>query len=312
VSTSTPAVAPKAQRTVPLPRLALAWSVMLGGLVGFWCTRPFLGPIVWTFGEAGVLFASSKFASLVCMPPDDRRRLNWDRLVAYLLWPGMQPRHFLPERTPADSETAPTVLGMSLNLAASAVFIWLIPVLMPDGWPMTLRLASAAIGFVWLYLFAFFDAVALVFRALGYGVEKLWDNPIASTSLMEFWGRRWNRIFSGMLRETLFLPLSRRVGAGLALFAVFFYSGLLHENLSFAAMSGFGLPLLYFLIQGAATFLETLRPFRRSLQRRPWLGWLWTAAVVVTPVPLLFHEGFRDRILAPTFVDLRVPGMKLP
>jgi alginate O-acetyltransferase complex protein AlgI len=112
-----------------------------------------------------------------------------------------------------------------------------------------------------------------------------------------------------MLREVLFLPLTRRLGGTVALFAVFVYSGLMHEGFSVAALSGYGLPMLYFLIQGVALWLESRRPFRRLLQRRPSLGRLWTAAVVLGPVLLLFHAGFREQVLAPALAGRGVSGL---
>jgi alginate O-acetyltransferase complex protein AlgI len=304
----TPA-APDRQLTVPTSRLLLAWAVLLGGLFGFWFCRPWMRPIEWVNLTLGVLWATSKFATLVCMPPDQRRRLGWCRFTAYLFWPGMQPSHFLPERTPAGSRPAPSVPGMLLNAVAACVFLWALPGLMPSDWPQSVRVVSGQIGYAFLFLFAFLDAWALLYRACGIGVEKLWHCPIASTSLADFWGRRWNRIFSGMLREVLFFPLARRLGAGLALFAVFLYSGLLHENFSVAARSGYGLPLVYFAIQGLAMWSESRRAFRSLLQRRPWLGRLWTAAVVLGPVPLLFPAGFCEQVMVPTLADLGVPGL---
>src|SRR5262249_4312065 len=137
----------------------------------------------------------------------------------------------------------------------------------------------------------------------------LWHNPVAATSLADFWGRRWNRIFSGMLREVLFLPLARRIGAVAALFAVFLYSGLMHENFSVAAHSGYGQPLLYFVIQGAGTWRESCRVVRRAFRGWPWLGRLWTAAVVLGPCLLLFHDGFLREYGAPKLVSLGVPGL---
>jgi alginate O-acetyltransferase complex protein AlgI len=298
------------RRTIPVARLAVAWTIMLGGMVGYWCLRPlFVSVLAWTEGTGAVLFVSSKLATLVCMPPAERRRLSWGRFLAYLFWPGMQPRHFLPERSPADVRPAPTVAGMLLNAAAAAVLLWVLPGLMPGDWPRALRLASGLVGYAFLLLFALFDAWSLVYRACGIGVEKLWHNPAASTSLADFWGRRWNRIFSGMLREVLFFPLARRVGAAAALVSVFLYSGLMHENFSVAARSGYGLPLLYFVIQGAGMWLESRSAVRRAFQRRPWLGRLWTAAVVLGPCLLLCHEGFLREYAAPKLVSLGVPGL---
>ena len=100
--------------------------------------------------------------------------------------------------------------------------------------------------------------------------------------------------------------MARRIGPTAALFAVFFYSGLLHENFSVWAMSGYGLPTLYFIIQGLATWLETPAPFG-ICRVRPRLGRLWTAAVVLGPVTLLFHEGFRERFVVPDLLVAVAP-----
>src|SRR5262245_36068969 len=198
---------------------------------------------------------------------------------------------------------------MLLNAVGAALCLSIVPWLMPVDWPALLLVASGLVGYTLLVLFALFDAWALAYRACGVGVEKLWHNPAAATSLADFWGQRWNRIFSGMLREVLFFPLARRLGATAALLAVFLYSGLMHENFSVAARSGHGLPLLYFAIQGAGTWLESRSALRRTFQRRPWLGRLWTAAVVLGPCLLLLHEGFLREYGAPKLVSLGVPGL---
>jgi alginate O-acetyltransferase complex protein AlgI len=304
-----PPARPIRQATVSTSRLVIAWTVLLGGMVGYWCLRPWCAAFPWVDGSWVVLWVTSKIATLVCMPPDNRRRLGWGRFTAYLFWPGMQPGHFLPERTPADSRPAPTVSGMLINALTAVLLLWILPALMPADWPRWLRILSGTVGNFFLIPFALFDAWALLYRACGVGVEKLWHCPIAATSLSDFWGQRWNRLFSGMLREVLFLPLTRRFGGTVALFAVFVYSGLMHEGFSVAALSGYGLPMLYFLIQGLALWLEGRRPFRRLLQRRRWLGRLWTAAVVLGPVLLLFHAGCREQVIAPALAGRGVPGL---
>jgi alginate O-acetyltransferase complex protein AlgI len=154
------------------------------------------------------------------------------------------------------------------------------------------------------------DFVALIFRAMGFAVEKLWDCPIAATTLGEFWGRRWNRIVSGMARELVFFPVARRAGARLALFAVFAYSGLYHEIASFIAGSGYGGPFLYFMLQYLGVAIENVRPVRRRLQRHPWLGRAWTFAVVLLPVGLFLHPGLVDGVLLPLLVEAGVPGLQ--
>ncbi len=149
-----------------------------------------------------------------------------------------------------------------------------------------------------------------MFRAMGFAVEKLWDCPIAATSLGDFWGRRWNRIVSGCLREVIFLPVARLAGAKVALLAVFLYSGLYHEIFSFMARSGYGGPALYFLLQWLGLAIENTRRARRMFRSRPWLARSWTFAIVVLPVGLFLHPGLVDGFVVPMLVAGRVPGLE--
>src|SRR5215213_4326872 len=132
--------------------------------------------------------------------------------------------------------------------------------------PRAVRFWVALVGSCFLFLVARLDFWALAFRALGFPVEKLWDCPVAATSLGDFWGRRWNRIVSGFLREVVFTPVARRAGARVALLAVFLYSGLYHEIVSFMAGSGYGGPTGYFLVQYLGVAAEGSRPGRRVLR----------------------------------------------
>ncbi|CAN1799448.1 Probable long-chain-alcohol O-fatty-acyltransferase 1 [Linum perenne] len=51
---------------------------------------------------------------------------------------------------------------------------------------------------------------ALPARALfGFELEPQFDEPYLSTSLQDFWGRRWNLIVTNILRPTVYLPMVR-------------------------------------------------------------------------------------------------------
>ncbi len=300
------------ERTLSTARLLAVWSVLLGGLVGFWLLRPYFDARTWNNGQFLVLFATSKLATWLALSSAERRALPWRRLVAYLVWPGMQPRLFLPDRWPSAADIVPTLRGTALNLLAGVACFWLLPALLPEQTPRWIRVWLGLIGFGFLFLFVLMDAWVHFYRRLGIAVEKLWVNPLAATSLLDFWGRRWNRIYSGMLREVLFLPLARRVGVLGALFAVYLYGGLLHENLSVAASSGYGGPLLYFFLQFVGVSLESTRFARRLLQGRPVAGWLWTVVTVVGPAPLLLHAGYIDRVFVPSLVETGRAGSVTP
>jgi D-alanyl-lipoteichoic acid acyltransferase DltB (MBOAT superfamily) len=144
----------------------------------------------------------------------------------------------------------------------------------------------------------------------GFPVEKAMDCPVAARTLAEFWGRRWNRIVSGMVRDVIFLPMARWLGTRVALFSVFLYSGLYHEGVSFMARSGYGQPTLYFLLQYLGVAIENTRPARRLLRGFPALGRVWTFAVIVLPVGLFLHPGLVEGYLVPMLVEAGVPGLR--
>jgi hypothetical protein len=295
--------------TVAGRRVALAWAVMVGALAAFWCCRPWLGFLAFAYGQLIALLASWKVAALLCLTPQEWARFTRLRLLAFCVAPAMQPRQFLVgAQTPAGAPV-PTVRGLFVNAAAGAALLWAVPHLLPTATPWVMRFAIALTGLFMLSLVARLDLYALIFRAMGFAVEKVWDRPAASASLGEFWGRRWNRIVSGFLREVVFLPAARRAGPRLALFAVFLYSGFYHEIVSFVAGAGFGGPFAYFLIQFVGTAAESIRPFRRTLTARPWLGRLWTLAVVAGPAGLLVHAAFAETCLVPILIEMRVPGL---
>ena len=295
-------------RSVP-QRIVLAWVVMIVGLVGFWCCRPFLGTRAFNYGQLVVLMITWKIASLLCLPQRSWARFTPLRFLAYCVWIGVQPRQFLAGERTAANAPIPTVYGFLLNVVTGLVLFSLVPRFLPAATPWAIRFWIALVGFCFLFLIARFDFWALGFRALGFAVEKLWDCPIAATSLGDFWGKRWNRIVPGFLREVIFLPVARLAGAKVALVSVFLYSGLYHEGVSFMARSGYGGPTLYFLLQCLGVALENTRPARRLFRGRLWLARVWTFAVVVLPVGLFLHPGIVDGYLVPMLVASGVPGL---
>ncbi|KAK3433572.1 hypothetical protein EUGRSUZ_D01457 [Eucalyptus grandis] len=81
-------------------------------------------------------------------------------------------------------------------------------------------------------------AVAVAARAtLGFELEPQFDEPYLSTSLQDFWGRRWNIMVTRILRPTVYEPLlawasravGRRYAALPAVLGTFAVSALMHE-----------------------------------------------------------------------------------
>jgi alginate O-acetyltransferase complex protein AlgI len=122
-------------------------------------------------------------------------------------------------------------------------------------------------------------------------VKPLFESPLRSSSLSNFWSQRWNRPFVE-LNKIFFMPwLVRRLGMRGAIFVIFLVSGLLHEMaISYPAGAGWGMPLGYFALQGVMVLLERKVPFK---------GPIWVALVVLVPIPILFHAAFRETIILP-------------
>jgi hypothetical protein len=96
-----------------------------------------------------------------------------------------------------------------------------------------------------------------MWRFSGVNTYFLFKEPANATSLTEFWSKRWNLAFSEMTSIAILRPLRNKTGGAITLMLAFMFSGLSHElALSVPANSGYGLPLLYFIIQGVLVLIE--------------------------------------------------------
>jgi hypothetical protein len=302
-------VEPRSARPVRRPegRFLIVWAILLGILVAGWAGRDLSRP-GWIALVVLLYLGPVKVATLIGLTAEERRRLTPGRLIAYFLWLGVQPRAFLPGYSPLPAAPVPTWRGCLRNALAGAAVLWGVPLLLPEGTPLLVRAWTGLVGVALLRLFAGFDVWTLVFRWLGFPVEKAWFNPLAATSVRDFWGRRWNRIMSSLLRDLLFRPLARWVGVVGAAVAVFLYSGVVHEFMSVLAGGGYGGPSLYFAIQGAAFLLEGTHR-GRVLTASPLVGWCWTALVVVGPVGLILPPALLIDGVVPLLREASVPGL---
>lgn len=211
-------------------------------------------------------------------------RLSAPRWLAWgLLWPGMQPRRFEAGRAAA----RPRVLAPLLCVLAGAALLVGARELVIPPWAASI---AALTGLSLLLHFGFFGLLACAWQVAGVDVRPLFRNPLASRSLGEFWSRRWNIAFSEMLQLSITAPLAAR--PRLAFAAVFAASALLHEvAISLPVRAGWGLPSLYFVLQGLGVALER-RLFPRGSR-------LWAVVWVIAPLPLCFHPWFVHGVVWP-------------
>ncbi|TFF35971.1 MBOAT family protein [Mucilaginibacter psychrotolerans] len=149
--------------------------------------------------------------------------------------------------------------------------------------------------------FGLLSISAGMWRFSGVNTYYLFRQPAKALSLTELWSKRWNIAFSEMTSVAIFRPLKNSVGATVALMASFIFSGVLHElALSLPVNSGYGLPTLYFVIQGILVLVEKLMASRGVFfLRNKLVARIWVFFWLIVPMPLLFHEQFIKQIVWP-------------
>ena len=199
------------------------------------------------------------------------------RSLAYLLaWPGMDAEAFLDERR---------------HVAQPNLREWL--------WAAA-KTALGLLGLIFLLHFGSFHLVALFWQTVGIDAEPIMSNPIASKTLSEFWGKRWNLGFRHLAHDFIFSPLHKRIGATAAGFLVFVVSGLIHDLvISLPARGGYGLPTAYFVLQGLGVMFERSKLARRIGLQNELPSRIFTMIVTAAPAFWLFHPPFVLRVIIP-------------
>ena len=205
--------------------------------------------------------------------------------LAFAAWPGMRPAIFARLGHPPSARALEILGGGVRNLIAGLLLLAISRELRAVPIVATL-LAFPALSLI--LHFGLFDIAAAFWRWRGVPAEKLFRAPLASRTLAEFWSRRWNLAFSEMISLTVDRPLRPRLGRDGARLAAFLASGILHEiAISLPVHAGYGLPTLYFALQGLFVATEK-RPSR-----------VRTIACLVLPLPLLFHPPFVRGVIWP-------------
>lgn len=269
---------------LPVWLLPIAAAMLRGRLDAWW--------FMWVLAVA--IYFAFKW-TMLCIWERRNGQLGRRELLAYLfLWFGMDPGAFARSKTTRRSESVAWPLMSAVAGLALVVVAARLDVPAPErGW-----LAMA--GTVLFLHFGSFEAAAVLWRRRGVPVESLMRAPLAAESLSDFWARRWNTAFRQIAHTLVFQPAARRWGAAVGAFAVFAFSGAVHElAISYPAGGGWGGPMAYFLLQWLGLVLEREMPETANL-KRVWT-WLW----VLIPVPLLFQRRFIEAVLLPMLDGLR-------
>jgi hypothetical protein len=224
---------------------------------------------------------------------------GWRSLAYLLAWPGMDAEAFLDRRQPASSPTFSALFWAVCKTILGATILWVAARAIPQG-QFLARGWAGMLGLILLLHFGTFQIVALLWQSLGVKAEPIMSAPLRSTSLGEFWGKRWNLGFRQLAHALIFRPVYRRLGAGTAGFLVFVVSGLIHDLvISLPARGGYGFPTLYFSLQGAGVAVERSGFGKRLGLGRGLPGWLFMALFLTVPIFGLFHPWFVLRVIVP-------------
>jgi membrane bound O-acyltransferase family protein len=278
---------PATARCLPVMILSILVLAAFPAKAPRWC-------LMWLL--AGAIYVGCKWLNWASSPSRAaplRKKVAW-----WLAWPGMDANRFLTSSScdgvtikESTSAATKTVFGVGLFILAGK--------LVSKG--------SIAAG-AWLGMTAFilsihcglFHLLSCLWRTIGWDAQPLMNRPLASGSVTDFWGRRWNRAFRDLTYPAIFRPLATRYGPATGTLAVFVFSGLVHELvISVPAGGGFGQPTFYFLLQGVAVLTEN-QFIENPLRRKHSFAHRTVATIVVAaPLPLLLHPPFVHSVVVP-------------
>lgn len=230
---------------------------------------------------------------------EGKERAGFGRSLAYLLlWPGMDAERFLFGRV-VEKPESPDWFWAASKTCIGAILFWVVARRVPETLPL-LRGWIGLLGLIFLLHFGSFDLVAFGWQALGVDAPPIMQKPVSSTSLSEFWGKRWNLGFRQLSYEFVFRPLRVPMGVAIASMCVFLVSGLIHDLvISVPAHGGYGLPTGYFVLQGLGVLFERSRALHGLGLGRGVAGWIYMALFTAGPAFFLFHPPFVFHVILP-------------
>jgi len=282
-------------------RLFLSWLLAVVGVAGMHLglLREAAGfrmaalMILLCYGMKAVVVAAARRGGMPLMTFG-----NWLAFAA--VWFGMQPRQFLARRLQPIPGAAILFFQGLLWLAAGGGTFFLARHLHEGGFSLRIAGLVFVAGFAMTLHFGIIPVLAAAFRSLGYNAGPQFHAPWQSTSLQDFWSRRWNVAFSVMTTLVVYRPMARHAGRGGALFLGFLASGLFHEvACSLPVRAGYGLPTAYFALHGIGVLLERWLHRRRTPLTGGLITRVWVYAWVLLPLPLLFHLPILRGVVLP-------------
>jgi hypothetical protein len=249
---------------------------------------------MWTLAFA--IFAGCKWLTW-CQA--DKRVQAWRNWAYLFLWPGLNAKEFLGGQVLVRRPGLLSWVVASAKTLFGGTLLWIIA---RHALPVSDLLAGwfGLLGLVFLLHFGTFHLFALIWQSSGVDAQPLMHAPILAASLADFWGKRWNSAFSDLARGNILKRAGRRLGVSGTMLLVFAASGFVHELvISVPAGAGYGLPTLYFILQGTGLLFERSRTGRSLGLQHGLTGWCFTVLVAAVPAFWLFHPPFVLRVMIP-------------
>lgn len=264
------------------------------------------GPILRMLAIIATTFTGMKVIAVAQGYKHKMLTLKFTQWLAFAIgWAGMRAQPFetlgqkpLPNAWPMIRfGISRILLGFALIALAHGV------VLLPLDQFLTYIILSAMllVGLSLILHFGMLSISAGMWRLSGVNTYLLFRQPAKATSLTELWSKRWNIAFSEMTSVSIYRPIKNKYGSVVALMLAFAFSGLLHElALSVPVNSGYGLPMLYFIIQGVMVLVEKILASRNILfLQNKVVAHIWVFFWLVIPIPLLFNATFIKQVVWP-------------
>ena len=284
----------------------LCWLMLVGTVLAMHFIFINADPVIRMLAIIATTFTGMKVISVTEGYKNKALKLTFIQWLVYAIgWAGMRAQPFETLGAPALPNAwhmihfgiTRVIAGLLLILLAHGILLLHLP-------GMTTYIIVSIVLLIGLSLvlhFGLLNISAGAWRLCGVNTYPLFRQPAKSLSLTEFWSKRWNIAFSEMTSVAIFRPLKNKIGSAGALVAGFAFSGILHElALSVPVNSGYGLPLLYFVIQGGLVLLEKALTHRGThfLQNKA-MAHIWVFFWIVIPAPLLFHTAFITKVVWP-------------
>ena len=271
---------------------------LLFPLTAAWVLVPQLTPFAAMCCIALSLFGLIKLHTLLHHTAKHQVPVVSDQIAWFFAWPGLNASRFFTRTDCTTATPREWVFAFAKTIFGGSLFFFAAPAILANhqltaGW-------VALVGVVFMLHFGSFHLLALYWRTKGRNVRPIMNAPILATSVSDFWSKRWNLAFRDYAHPFLFEPLARKWSPVSAVIVGYTFSGVVHElAISVPAKGGYGLPTLYFTLQGLAILLE-----RKAGLKGGTRGWCWTFLATAPGALLLFHPPFVKTIVVPLLTTL--------